>query len=268
MNKNVDILVVDDEQVVIDAVTKISSLENYKVDTSLDVNEAVKKLHSNEYKLIVCDIMMPDIDGFQFLDILYQKKITTPVIMTTGYSTVENAVKSLYKGAIDFIPKPFTTDEMLNAIIRGMKYTEIQNLIAASKKNGNDESIIYVPGPAKYSRLGYSSWVSTEYAGTAVIGITDLFIKIINTIVKIELFKIDDEIIQGNTCALVNDEKGLTHPVLSPVTGKIIEKNEMLITQPSVMEKDPYFAGWLYRIIPSDVEYELKNLVPCSSDRI
>ncbi len=51
--------------------------------------------------------MMPDIDGFKFLDELRKIEISSPVIMTTGYSTVENAVKSLYNGAIDFIPKPF-----------------------------------------------------------------------------------------------------------------------------------------------------------------
>lgn len=267
MNKNTDILIVDDEQVVIDAIVKICSLEKLSTDTSIDVNKALKKLEDNNYRIIVCDIMMPDVDGFQFLDTLSIKKIETPVIMTTGYSTVENAVKSLYKGAIDFIPKPFTADEMLNAIIRGLKYSEIQKQIVKNKNN-NDDSIVYVPCPAKYSRLGYSSWVSTEYAGTSLIGTTDLFVKIINSINMIELFKIDDEIIQGNTCALITDEKELTHPVLSPVTGRILERNETLINDPSLIEKDPYFAGWLYRVIPSDSEYELKNLIPCSSDRL
>ncbi len=267
MNKNSDILIVDDEQVVIDAVVKICSLEKLSAETSLDVNDALKKLQANKYKIIVCDIMMPDVDGFQFLDTLSIKKIDTPVIMTTGYSTVENAVKALYKGAIDFIPKPFTADEMLNAILRGLKYTEVQNQVMNNKKN-NDDTIVYVSCPAKYSRLGYSSWISTEYSGTSLIGITDLFIKIINSINVIELFKIDDEVVQGNTCALITDEKELTHPVLSPVTGRILERNEALINDPSLIEKDPYFAGWLYRVIPSDLEYELKNLTPCSSDRI
>lgn len=268
MKKNFDILVVDDEQVVIDAILKISSLENFRVDTALDINEAINKLHINEYKLIICDVMMPDIDGFQFLHLLLQKKIASPVIMTTGYSTVENAVKSLYEGAIDFIPKPFTADEMLNAILRGMKYTEIQKVIESCKRRGDNEAMIYVTCPAKYSRLGFSSWTLIEHTGTALIGITDLFIKIINSIDRIELFKIDDELIQGNTAALIIDERGLTHPVLSPVTGRIVELNELLSSEPAIIEKDPFFSGWLYRVIPTNVDYELKNLVPCSSDRL
>ncbi|QQS37249.1 MAG: response regulator [Ignavibacteriales bacterium] len=267
MSRNADILIVDDEQVVIDAVKKICSLEKINVDTSLDVSDAVKKISGTKYNLIVCDIMMPEVDGFQFLDLLVQKKIDTPVVMTTGYSTVENAVKSLYKGAIDFIPKPFTADEMLNAILRGLRYAEIQKMISANRTN-QDDTIIYVPCPAKYSRLGYSSWVSVERDGTALIGLTDLYTKIISSLKEIELFRIEEEIVQGNTCAIITDINELNHPVLSPITGRIIERNEEVTKEASVIEKDPYFKGWLYRIIPSDVEYELKNLVPCSSDRL
>ena len=55
--------------------------------------------------------MMPDGNGFLILDELTKRNSESAVIMMTGYSTVENAVNSLYKGAIDFIPKPFTVDE-------------------------------------------------------------------------------------------------------------------------------------------------------------
>ena len=71
--------------------------------------------------------MMPEIDGFGFLGELHNRKISSAVIMTTGFSTVENAVKSLYSGAIDFIPKPFTSDELINSVLRGMRYIQIQN---------------------------------------------------------------------------------------------------------------------------------------------
>ena len=75
MKKDLDILAIDDEQVVIDAVVKICSSENYLVDPALDANEALQKLEKNNYKLIVCDIMMPNIDGFGFLEELHQKKL-------------------------------------------------------------------------------------------------------------------------------------------------------------------------------------------------
>ena len=266
MKKDCDILVVDDEQVVIDAVVKICTSENYTVDAAIDAKEALQKFAKNKYKLIVCDIMMPGIDGFEFLDELNKRKISSPVIMTTGYSTVENAVKSLYAGAIDFIPKPFTADELINSIVRGMKYLEIQNSLKTYKRDGSE--IIYVPCPAKYFRLGYSSWVVEENLGSVLIGATDLFVKTIQNISDIELNQIDDEVVQGNSCAFIKDKEERMHPLLSPVSGRILEVNEDLKKNKSLIEKDPYFEGWFYRLIPSDSEYELKNLINCSSDRL
>ncbi len=134
MKKQWDILIIDDEQVIIDAVVKICSSEGFSADWSIDAKDALNKFEKNSYRVIICDIMMPDIDGFKFLDELRKMEISSPVVMTTGYSTVENAVKSLYNGAIDFIPKPFTADELLNSVTRGMKYLEIQNSLKENKK--------------------------------------------------------------------------------------------------------------------------------------
>ena len=268
MNKQIDILVIDDEQVIIEAVKKICSSEDFSVDSSSDANEALKKIDVNNYKIMVCDIMMPEMDGFEFLDQLHVRKNDTPVIMTTGFSTVENAVKSLYKGAIDFIPKPFTVDEILNSIFRGMKYLEIQEKIKALKEGDDTSTIIYVTCPSKYYRLGYSSWIVPESSGSVLVGVTDLFLRTIDSITKIETFKIDDEVVQGNPLAFISTKDELTHTVLSPISGRIIEQNTKLINSLSIIEKDPYFEGWFYRIIPSDFEYELKNLTACSSDRL
>ncbi len=121
MNKKAKILLIDDEQVILDAVSKIASLERWEVDTVLNVQDGLNKLSSNKYELILSDIMMPDKDGFQLLEALYSKQINIPVIMITGFSTVENAVKSLYNGAIDFIPKPFTYEEITSSICRGLE---------------------------------------------------------------------------------------------------------------------------------------------------
>jgi CheY-like chemotaxis protein len=266
MQKGWDILVVDDEQVVIDAVVKICCSEGYTVDTSIDAKEALQKFGHNNYKLIVCDIMMPEIDGFEFLDELHNRKISSAVIMTTGFSTVENAVKSLYSGAIDFIPKPFTTDELINSVLRGMKYIGIQNSVKSYQKDNSE--IPYVPCPAKYYRLGYSSWVAEENTGSVLIGATDLFIKTIENINEVELLQIDEEVVQGNACAFIKDKDERKHPLLSPVSGRIIEVNDDIVKNKSLIEKDPYFEGWFYRLIPSDSEYELKNLINCSSDRM
>lgn len=261
-------MVIDDEQVILDAVKKICCAENYNVEGSLDVKDAFNKLERKKFDLLLCDIMIPEIDGFQFLDEINHRKIESPVIMTTGYSTVENAVNSLYKGAIDFIPKPFSADELLNSVARGMRYLENQKKIKEAEILKQDSALIYVPCPATYYRLGYAFWAHLENKGTAKIGVTDLFLKTIESVLEIKFLKTEDEIVQGTSCLQITCIDGLSHAVLSPVSGRIIEINEELSQNKTLIEKDPYFRGWLYRIIPNDIEYELKQLIPCSSDRV
>jgi len=259
MTRDFDVMVIDDEQVVLDAVKRICGAEDYAVDTSLEVNAALNKIMKNRYGLILCDLMLPDIDGFRFLEMLNEKGIEVPVIMTTGFSTMENAVKSLGKGAIDFIPKPFTADELSSAIIRGLKYIEINE----ADKNRNGGVISFVPCPPKYYRLGYTTWISRDKNGAFLVGATDLFLKTVQSVKKIELLRAREEIVQGSYCATLISHDEMSHPILGPLSGRIINHNSRIIENPSLLEKDPYFDGWLYRIIPSDFDYEIKNLISC-----
>ncbi|MGD9897546.1 MAG: response regulator [Calditrichaceae bacterium] len=268
MSKEYDILIIDDEQVIIDSVIKLCTNEGFSVDSSLDANEGLNKIAKNRYRLIICDIMLPEMDGFMFLDEIIPQNLDSPVIMTTGYSTVENAVKSLYTGAIDFLPKPFTVDELLSSVFRGLKYAEINKSLKHVNSVKNDASIIYIPCPAKYFRLGYGSWLYIEHDGSVLTGITDLLLRTVDSIDHIELLNMDEEIVQGNACAQLVTTDNLVHNILAPMTGRIIEINDHLLKDKQIIEKDPYFKGWFYRIIPSDLEYELKHLTPCSSDRI
>jgi CheY-like chemotaxis protein len=262
------ILVVDDEQVILTAVSRIASAEGLNVDSESNSVSALKKLSQKEYSLILCDIMMPQMDGFTFLEELQKRKIPTPVIMITGYSTVENAVKSLYKGAIDFVPKPFTFEELNSSINRGIKFYKIQKGIEDARSRNDKGSILYVPGPPKYKRLGNLSWMNLESEGIAVIGATDLFLETIEKLVSIELMEVDEDIIQGDSCANLVTKDELAHRLLSPVSGRIIERNERILEDINLLEKDPYFEGWIYKVIPSNMEYDSKYLVPFASDRM
>jgi YesN/AraC family two-component response regulator len=268
MEKAADILIIDDEQVIVDAVIKICSMENYSVDTALNVKTALEKINKNFYRIIICDIMMPDGDGFQVIDEIRNKNIDTTIIMTTGYSTVENAVKSLYNGAIDFIPKPFTVDELLNSLFRANKYHEIKHKLEHKSKYFDQSNLFYVPCPSKYYRLGYSSWMVQERDGSVLMGVCDLFIKTIDSIKEIEFQNREDELAQGISCVTIKSNEDRAHKIFAPVSGRIVDVNNSLTDNPSLLEKDPYFEGWIYRIIPVDLDYELKNLTACSSDRI
>lgn len=268
MFRNAKILVIDDEQVILDAISRIASAEGFQVESDNDASSALKKISQKEYSLILCDIMMPKMDGFAFLDEIQKRRLPTPVIMITGFSTVENAVKSLYKGAIDFVPKPFTFEELNSCINRGIRYYRVQKGIEDAKFRDDKTSISYVSGPPKYRRLGNLSWINLESVGTAVVGATDLFLETIEKLVKIELMEVEEEIIQGDSCANLVTSDDLGHRLLSPISGRIIERNEKILHDINLLEKDPYFEGWIYKVIPSNIEFDSKYLVPFASDRI
>lgn len=263
-NDKVKILIIDDEQVVIDSLVKICTLAGYDCDVALTAEEGLLKLREEKFDLAMCDIMLPEMSGFEVLQETKAQSINTYVIMTTGYSTVENAVKSLYEGAIAYAPKPFEVDEILSILRRGVNFLKIEKI----RKSADTSEIVYVDCPSKYYRLGIASWVNVTDEGSALVGATDVYLKTVDTFDKIEFKEIGDEIYQGTPCAVFHEGEEYAHNLLSPVSGKIIERNEELINNINIIEKDPFFNGWLYRIIPSDIEYELKNVTSCSSEQI
>jgi CheY-like chemotaxis protein len=266
MDTKTDILIIDDEEVILDAIQKITAYDGLSSDACLNVRDAISNLDKKEYKLIICDIMMPDKDGFELLEIVHQKRISAPVVITTGYSTLENAVKALYEGAIGFIPKPFSIEELTSIIRRGVEYGKIFAKKYDFRMLDNDDLLAFVPCPPRYFRLGFDSWMDNAEEGLVSIGITDLFLKSIGTIKAIEFMKIEESIFQGGACLKIIDTNECSHQLLAPISGKIIDMNEKIIINNSLLEKDPYFQGWIYRVIPSNLEHDIRNLTPCSSD--
>ena len=255
-----DILVIDDEPMVTQAVVKVCSAEGMTVTAADSASEALRCLEKGKYRLVLCDIMMNELDGFQFLEELARNGFLTPVVMMTGYSTVENAVRSLSStGAVDYISKPFTADELLTVIRRslrcGMLLDEAES--ASLPRRG---SMTYVPCPADYYRLGYVSWVLMEDEGTARIGVSDLFLKAAEGIQDFELYEPGDDLEQGIPCAVATSQDGSRHDIMCPMSGNILKVNADAHSDPSLVEKDPYFKGWLYRIVPSDPESNLRWL--------
>jgi CheY-like chemotaxis protein/glycine cleavage system H lipoate-binding protein len=254
-----DILVVEDEPMVTQAVVLVCGAEGMTVTAVDSVAEALHRLQEGRFRLVLCDIMMQELDGFQFLAELDRHGIQTPVIMMTGYSTVENAVKSLAAGAVDYIPKPFTADELLTVVRRSLRSSA---LLAASESAGLERkgSLSHVPCPDHYLRLGYVSWVLMEDEGTARIGVSDLFLKAIDGISEFELAEPGEDLVQGIPCAVATSPDGSAHGIMCPMSGKVLEVNEEAQKNASLVEKDPYFEGWLYRILPADPESNLQWL--------
>jgi glycine cleavage system H protein len=99
-----------------------------------------------------------------------------------------------------------------------------------------------------------------EDEGTARIGVSDLFLKAAEGIREFELAMPGEDLVQGIPCAVATSPDGSKHGIMCPMGGKILEVNTQAQSAPSLVEKDPYFRGWLYRILPSNPESNLQWL--------
>ena len=110
------ILVIEDERDLNRIITKHLKKNNYSVDSCFDGQEALDFISYSEYDLIITDIMMPNVDGYEFIDKLRANKNNTPVIMLTAKDALEDKIVGLDSGADDYIVKPFEFDELLARI--------------------------------------------------------------------------------------------------------------------------------------------------------
>jgi DNA-binding NtrC family response regulator len=115
MEKN-KALVIDDEQIVLDSVSKILTDENYDVDASLSGREGLNQAIQKDYDIVLTDIRMPDIGGMRVLRDVKRAKPSLPVVIITGYASVKSAVQAMKLGAADYIEKPFTPDQLLKSV--------------------------------------------------------------------------------------------------------------------------------------------------------
>ena len=123
-----NILIVDDERDLVNALSAILKQHNYAVDCAYNGEDGLEYALSGIYDVVILDVMMPKMDGFETLKRMRAKNITVPVIMLTAKSDVTDKIDALNGGADDYITKPFDTQELLarvKALLRrGTKMTD------------------------------------------------------------------------------------------------------------------------------------------------
>jgi DNA-binding response OmpR family regulator len=107
-----NILVIDDEVAVNNNIRKILAKKGYHVDQAVTKVEALEKIQAADYKLVLLDLKIPGVKGLELLNAVRDKNPQTKVIIITGYASIETAVESARQGAVDYLPKPFTPDEI------------------------------------------------------------------------------------------------------------------------------------------------------------
>ena len=126
------ILLVEDSMSLCEALSTVLQKEKYEVQVANDGEAGLQLALSNIFDLIILDVMMPKKSGFEVLSHIREKRITTPIIMLTALSQEYNKVKGLDLGADDYLPKPFSTAELLariRALLRRKTDATPDNLI-------------------------------------------------------------------------------------------------------------------------------------------
>jgi CheY-like chemotaxis protein len=221
----IDMLVIDDEPVLLGAIRKICTPEGLLVDEASTAEQGLAKLAENRYRLVLSDLMLPGVGGIGVLDAAQREHPGMPVVIITGFATLDRAVECFSHGAFDVIPKPFDVAELLAAVRRALDFSELDE----SKRHEVNleefagERRFTDGGPTGLFALGQHAWVSLEPNGSTRIGVGESFGSIERGLEAVRLPAVADETLQGNECARFTTTDGLVHRVWAPLSGNDLE---------------------------------------------
>jgi DNA-binding response OmpR family regulator len=109
------VLVIDDEVAVNNNIRKILAKKGYRIDQATSKAEALEKMHTGSFSLVILDLKMPGVKGLELLAAVRERQPSARVIIVTGYASIETAVEGARMGAVGYVPKPFTPVELRNA---------------------------------------------------------------------------------------------------------------------------------------------------------
>ena len=128
------ILLVEDEENIRDVVKLNLELENYEVVATGNGREAIRLFHEQHFDLLLLDVMLPEINGFQICEQVRLTNLEVPIIFLTAKETAQDRIAGLKKGADDYITKPFNLEELL---------LRVQNLIKRTSKSPENTPEVY-----------------------------------------------------------------------------------------------------------------------------
>ncbi|MDH5714906.1 MAG: response regulator [Candidatus Aminicenantes bacterium] len=121
MKEKLKILIIDDEASIRDSCSQVLSKEGYITETAEDGSVGLEKVKKTKPDLVLVDLKMPGISGMEVLESLKEIDPDIVSIVITGYATIESAVEAMKLGAYDYVPKPFTPDELRLITNRGLE---------------------------------------------------------------------------------------------------------------------------------------------------
>ena len=251
------ILVIDDETIICDSFTRILSKEGYKVDTKTSPQEGLDFAVSKNYNLVFLDLKMEEMNGMDLFHKLREKAPDLPVVVVTGYPSIDTAIESIKLRASDYIYKPFTPDDILKLvkqIIPEVSPVSEDVKVKLTKKKALQE---WEPSGKPILFHGIA-WLQQGKDGTVRVG-GQLPDSIAKDIMDLTLPKVNDIIYAGLPLAgaLLNNKPRIMIP--SPLSGKIIDVNYELMANPFIIKENSFDDCWIVRIDPADLEKDLSE---------
>ncbi|MDZ7290233.1 MAG: response regulator [candidate division KSB1 bacterium] len=257
------ILAVDDEPVILDSFRKILVVAGYAIDTVESGREALGLVQKNKYDFVFTDLKMPEMDGIDVVKGVKHFSPETDVVVITGYATIETAVNAMKFGAMDYVQKPFTEDELVEftkkCLIRRQDRLEKQlkptiHVVTAERPHEHE---FVLPGGVFISE-GHV-WANVTVTGLVRVGMDDFARKMIGRIDAIEFPVKGSQVQKGERLfAIRQGERMATFK--SPITGKIHSVNTELAQNLGWLEKQLYEKGWICSIKPDQLASELEHL--------
>ncbi|NIV36252.1 MAG: response regulator, partial [Anaerolineae bacterium] len=131
------ILVIDDEVGMREGCRRVLVPKGFQVITAEHGVEGLRKLREARFDLVLLDVMMPGMSGLEVLDRIHDHDPNIICVMITGFATVDLAAQAMKQGACDFLPKPFSSDELLEVVHRGLD--QRQRLLALEQRREQEE---------------------------------------------------------------------------------------------------------------------------------
>jgi len=137
------ILVIDDEKSIRNALQEILEYEKFEVELAENGPEGLEKFSANNFDVVLCDIKMPEMDGIEVLEHIFETGKDVQVIMISGHGNVENAVEAIKKGAYDFIEKPLDLNRLLITVRNALDKTSLatENKVLKKKVSKSFEMV-------------------------------------------------------------------------------------------------------------------------------
>jgi CheY-like chemotaxis protein/glycine cleavage system H lipoate-binding protein len=265
-NPKAKILCVDDEEVILNSFRKILVLDGYSVDTVETGQEALGLIQKHHYDFVFTDLKMPLMNGVEVTKSVKHLRPDIDVVIITGYASVETAVETMRYGAMDYIQKPFTEEELLAFVKKAL----IKRQDKIQKQLKPKVHITNVPASDDFTKGEFSipggvfisknhTWVNMNQAGIAKIGIDDFAKKLIGRVYAIELPNLGMNVKSGQPLFTIKQgSRSITFN--SPVSGKVSQINTLLKDNVAALDVTPYEKNWICALDAENLDSEIKNM--------